>query len=232
MTISQVPYPSPTTLKKFPHVHDDPSKLSHALDPFTITTSTGFLPYATGPVDLPDAFQPLKSLVERMPVVKLDGTPGLLATYEFGPAVDAEMPDLTDEVEKLVLPDGSPDRFTLTAVFRDYTFVASSYLLEPCWENWCKNPDGGYGLGREVLPKTVARPMYLCAQMYVSFRSYMFMSSCSLMIDIYTLSCYILSDLFIAWTFLLSCPMLPHMRSSTIPLPIILKVYPTTLTCV
>ncbi|KAJ5565332.1 hypothetical protein N7513_001574 [Penicillium frequentans] len=164
MTISQVPYPSPATLKKFPHVHDDPSKLSHALDPFTITTSTGFLPYATGPVDLPDAFQPLKSLVERMPVVKLDGTPGLLATYEFGPAVDAEMPDLTDEVEKLVLPDGSPDRFTLTAVFRDYTFVASSYLLEPCWENWCKNPDGGYGLGREILPKTVARPMYLCAQ--------------------------------------------------------------------
>ncbi|KAJ5734113.1 hypothetical protein N7493_002899 [Penicillium malachiteum] len=164
MTITQVPYPSPTTLKKFPHVHDDPSTLSHSLDPFTITTSTGFLPYATAPVELPGAFQPLKSLVERMPVVKADGTPGLLATYEFGPAVEADMPDLTDEVEKLVLADGSPDRFSIAAVFRDYTFVASSYLLEPCWENWCKNPDQGYGLGRELLPKSVARPMYLCAQ--------------------------------------------------------------------
>ncbi|KAJ5273868.1 hypothetical protein N7478_008993 [Penicillium angulare] len=164
MTIAQVPYPSPSTLKKFPHVHDDPATMSHALDPFTITTSTGFLPYATAPVDLPEVFQPLKSLVERMPVVKADGTPGLLATYEFGPAVESEMPDLTHEVEKLVLPDGSLDRFTIAAIFRDYTFVASSYLLEPCWENWTKNPDGGYGLGRQMLPKSVARPMYLCAQ--------------------------------------------------------------------
>lgn len=165
MTIAQVPYPSPSTLKKFPHVHDDPATMSHALDPFTITTSTGFLPYATAPVDLPEVFQPLKSLVDRMPVVKADGTPGLLATYEFGPAVESEMPDLTDEVEKLVLPDGSLDRFTIAAIFRDYTFVASSYLLEPCWENWTKNPDGGYGLGRQMLPKSIARPMYLCAQM-------------------------------------------------------------------
>lgn len=167
MTRTQVPYPSPSTLKRFPHIHDDPSTMSHALDPFTITTSSGFLPYQTAPVDLPEAFKSLQSLVERLPVVKLDGKPGLLATYELGPAVDAELNDLTDEVEKLVLPDGSFDKFTIAAVFRDYTFVASSYLLEPCWENWNKNPAGGYGLGRDVLPKSVARPMYRCAQMYV-----------------------------------------------------------------
>lgn len=165
MAITEVPYPSPTTLKKFPHVHDDPSTLSHALDPFTVTTSRGFLPYEDAPVELPDAFQPLFSLMNRLPVVKEDGTPGLLATYEFGPTVDSELPDLTSEIEKLVLPDGSPDKFTIAAVFRDYTYVASSYILEPCWENWTKNPDGGYGLGRDFLPKSVARPMYICAQM-------------------------------------------------------------------
>lgn len=168
MTKTQVSYPSPSTLKRFPNIHDDPSTMSHAMDPFTITTSSGFLPYQTAPVNLPEAFKSLQSLVERLPVVKLDGTPGLLATYEFGPAVDAELTDLTDEVEKLVMPDGSYDKFTIAAVFRDYTFVASSYLLEPCWENWVKNPEGGYGLGRDVLPKSVARPMYRCAQMYVS----------------------------------------------------------------
>lgn len=165
MTRTQVPYPSATTLKKFPHVHHDPSTLSHALDPFTITTSTGFLPYATAPAHLPEVFKPLESLLERAPVVKLDGKPGLLATYELGPAVKAELPDLTEEVEKLVLADGFPDKFTIAAVFRDYTFLASSYLLEPCWESWNKTPDQGYGLGRDVLPKAVARPMYLCAQM-------------------------------------------------------------------
>lgn len=168
MTRTQVPYPSPITLRKFPHIHDDPSKMSHALDPFTITTSSGFMPYQTAPSELPQAFKVLQSLVERMPVLKLDGKPGLLATYEFGPAVEAELiVDLTDELEKLVLPDGSYDKFSMAAVFRDYTFVASSYLLEPCWENWNKNPDGGYGLGRRVLPKPIARPMYRAAQMYV-----------------------------------------------------------------
>ena len=165
MTRTQVPYPSQTTLKRFPHIHDDPSSISHSLDPFTITTKTGFLPYETAPVELPEAFSALLSLVNRLPVVRLDGKPGLLATYELGPAVKAELTDLTDEVEKLVVADGSPDRFTIAAVFRDYTFLASSYLLEPCWEHWNKDPKGGYGLGRDVLPQSIARPMYRCAEM-------------------------------------------------------------------
>ncbi|KAJ5225064.1 Indoleamine 2-3-dioxygenase [Penicillium chermesinum] len=113
MTVTQVPFPSPSTLKKFPHIHDDPSTMSHALDPFTITTSTGFLPYQTAPVELPAAFEPLFTLINRLPVVKADGTPGLLATYELGHAVDTELPDLTDEIPKLVLPDGSPDKSLL-----------------------------------------------------------------------------------------------------------------------
>ena len=168
MTRTEVPFPSPATLKRFPHIHDDPSTLSHALDPFTVTTSTGFLPYQTAPTELPEAFKALASLVERISLVKQDGTPGLLATYGVGPATEAELTDLTDEVEKLKLPNGEWDRFTIAAVFRDYTFLASSYILEPCLENTCKKPDQGYGLGRDVLPKCVARPMYRCAQMYVN----------------------------------------------------------------
>ncbi|KAL4878284.1 hypothetical protein BJY04DRAFT_196148 [Aspergillus karnatakaensis] len=163
MSPAKVISDSPPTLELFPHIHDDPSTLSHSLDPFTITTSTGFLPYLTSPTTLPHAFKPLMSLLDRLPVVKQNGSPGLLATYELGPAV-LELPDLTDEVDKLVTPDGKLDLYNIMAVFRDYSFVASSYLLEPCWENWCKNPDGGYGLGRELLPKAVARPLYRCAK--------------------------------------------------------------------
>ena len=157
---------SNTTVKRFPYVHNDPSTLPHSLDPFTVTTSSGFLPYGTAPTTMPDVFPPLMSLLDRMPVAKLDGSPGLLATYELGPAV-LELPDLTDEVDKMVTADGSPDLFTISALFRDYSFLASAYLLEPCWENWCKAPDNGYGLGRDFLPKAVARPMYKCAQLYV-----------------------------------------------------------------
>ncbi|PWY78128.1 hypothetical protein BO94DRAFT_187227 [Aspergillus sclerotioniger CBS 115572] len=164
MSPSRVPLPN-STLDRFPHIHDDPSTLPRSLDPFTITTSTGFLPYLTAPTSLPDVFQPLMSLLERMSVLKLDGTPGLLATYELGPAVLAELPDLTDEIDKQVTAEGAPDLYMIAALFRDYSFLASAYILEPCWENWCKNPEGGYGLGRELLPKSVARPMYRCAQL-------------------------------------------------------------------
>lgn len=174
MTVPKVTSES-TTLKRFPHIHDDPSTIPHSLDPFTITTSTGFLPYQTSPTTLPEVFQPLMSILDRMSVVKQDGVPGLLATYELGPVVESELPDLTDEVDKLVTADGLPDLFTITALFRDYSFLASSYLLEPCWENWRKNPDGGYGLGRDVLPKAVARPMYRCAQMYDPFSNLHFL---------------------------------------------------------
>lgn len=160
----------PRTAKVFPHIHDDPATLPRSLDPFTITTSTGFLPYTTPPTDLPEVFKPLQTLVEELPVAKLDGSPGLLATYELGAAA-RKLPDLTAEVDKLLVagPDGKmvPDLFTVTAIFRDYAFLASSYILEPCWERWTKDPDQGYGLGREVLPQAIACPMYRCGEMLV-----------------------------------------------------------------
>ncbi|EAW10917.1 indoleamine 2,3-dioxygenase family protein [Aspergillus clavatus NRRL 1] len=165
MTQTKVSSASSTTLKRFPHIYDDPSTLPRSLDPFTITTSTGFLPYSTAPTTLPEVFQPLMSILDRMPVLKLDGTPGLLAKYELGPVVETELPDLTDEVDKLLAADGAPDLYTVAAVFRDYSFLASAYLLEPCWETWSQNPQKGYGLGRDLLPKAVARPMYRCAQL-------------------------------------------------------------------
>ncbi|KAI9368287.1 hypothetical protein BJX61DRAFT_231347 [Aspergillus egyptiacus] len=163
MSPAKVISSSPTTLEYFPHIHDDPVTLPHSLDPFTITTSTGFLPYLTSPTTLPDAFKPLASLLARLPVVKGDGKPGLLATYSLGPAV-LELPDLTDEVDNVTTADGSPDLYTIMALFRDYSFVASAYLLEPCWKAWRTNPEHGYGLGRDILPKAVARPLYRCAQ--------------------------------------------------------------------
>ncbi|KAK2733973.1 hypothetical protein FQN57_001910 [Myotisia sp. PD_48] len=154
-----------STLKKFPHVFDDPKTLPKTIDPFTITTTTGFLPSALPQVALPDVFAPLTAIISRLPVVKDDGTPGLLATYELGPVVDTELPDLTDEVDKLLTADGKRDLHAVTAVFRDYSFLASSYLLEPCWQNWNISPEGGYGLGRDRLPHSVAGPMYRAAEL-------------------------------------------------------------------
>lgn len=165
-----VPEATPASiLHLFPHIKDDPATLPHSIDPFTITTSTGFLPYQLPPTTLPDSFKPLNDILDRLPVKRLDGTPGLLDSYELGAAVKTDLPDLTAEVDKLLTKYGKPDVFTITAVFRDYAFLASAYLLEPCWENWRKNPTGGYGLGREFLPRAIAGPMVRCAEMYVAY---------------------------------------------------------------
>ncbi len=150
----------------FPHLYDDPTTLSPSYDPFTITTSTGFMPLRPPQLQLPSAFAALQKLADDLPVVKLDGSPGLLANYELGPAIDKQraLPDLNDEIDQLIAPDGRPDLAAVTAAFRDYAFIASSYLLEPCWERYSKGLEG-YGLGRQKLPKCIAGPLVKTANM-------------------------------------------------------------------
>ena len=83
-----------------------------------------------------------------------NGKPGLCASGDFGEAVRAELP--------LIDVDNITDSHLLTALFRDYSFVASSYLLEPCDINFRKT--GEYGLGRASLPKQVAVPFMKIAE--------------------------------------------------------------------
>lgn len=158
---------SPQTLRDIaPNLSANPTTLPSSLDPFTITTSTGFMPLRPPITTLPAPFKPLQTLLNAMPIVKQNGIPGLLATYQLGPTVDSgALPDLLDEVNKLVVAaDGKPDLALVTAAFRDYAFLASAYLLEPCWERWSKGLEG-YGLGREVLPKCIAGPLVATAKL-------------------------------------------------------------------
>ena len=150
----------------FPNIDHDPTTLPTSLDPFTITTSTGFMPLRPPQVNLPSHFEALTKLVESLPIVKLDGSPGLLATYQLGPSIDDHgvLPDLTNDIDGLVAADKKPDLAAITAAFRDYAFVASAYLLEPCWERSNKGLEG-YGFGRQVLPKCIARPLVKTAKM-------------------------------------------------------------------
>lgn len=125
---------------------EDPS-----LPQFIVGTRNGFLPRQDPLVTLPDRFLPLESLLQRMPLSRPDmgGQPGLLADGSFGPAVDKELPVL--EVDDI------KDSRTLMALFRDYTFAASAYLLEPC--DIMNRKKGEYGLGRQILPKNLAVPL-------------------------------------------------------------------------
>ena len=151
----------------FPHIDDDPNTLPRSLDPFTVTTSTGFLPFLDPVTELPKTFSPLVVLLEDLPIVKADGSPGLLASYQLGPTVDQKhaLPNLTADIDDLITSNGKPDLAAVTAAFRDYAFLASAYLLEPCWKCWNEDHDAGYGLGRQTLPQEIAGPLVKTAAM-------------------------------------------------------------------
>lgn len=129
------------------------------LPAFTVSTTRGFLPRAEPIVTLPKEFDVLESILTRMPMKKLDGTPGLLSQCTLGETVLKELPDLTWAIEKYA--DNLPLQ---NALYRDYSFLASAYLLEPCHERFVKGEP--YGLGRQSLPRNISVPIARCAEMY------------------------------------------------------------------
>lgn len=98
---------------------------------------------------LPDQFGALEELLQAMPKRKRDGSPGLLAS-------EGNLVPASEKVPEYSVDD-IKDSATLTALFRDLTFWASAYLLEPCDFSFQKTK--AYGLGRDRLPRNIARPL-------------------------------------------------------------------------
>jgi indoleamine 2,3-dioxygenase len=115
---------------------------------FQVTEERGFLPISDPPDHLPDEFKFLEEILADMPITKRDGQKGLLALGNLG-----------KHVENLPLMDVSKitDNSTLLALFRDYTFLASAYLLENCHINFVETTN--YGLGRDRLPANISIPL-------------------------------------------------------------------------
>ncbi|PHH66966.1 hypothetical protein CDD81_5318 [Ophiocordyceps australis] len=128
-----------------------------SLPAFMVSTTRGFLPRMDPIATLPQEFSPLESILQRMPVKTASGEPGLLAKSQLGQEVDSSFPDLTEAMD--LYKDNLP---LMNALYRDYSFLASAYLLEPCHERFVRGE--GYGLGRQVLPKNIALPIARCAE--------------------------------------------------------------------
>lgn len=137
----------------------------HSLPAFMVSTTRGFLPRQDPVVKLPSEFSTLESILDRMPIKTLSGEPGLLATFSFGDTVLKELPNLTDEVEKY-----KEDLVLMNALYRDYSFLASAYLFEPCHERFMRGEE--YGLGRQSLPRCIALPIVKVAEI-VGFKPFM-----------------------------------------------------------
>jgi indoleamine 2,3-dioxygenase len=139
-------------------VMNDTRPDDHSLPAFMVSTTRGFLPRQEPIVELPKEFAALESLLQRMPIKTLSGQPGLLANFTFGDTLLKELPDLTPEVEKY-----RDDLVVMNALYRDYSFLTSAYLFEPCHERYVRGEE--YGLGRQSLPRCIAVPIVKVAEM-------------------------------------------------------------------
>ncbi|KAF7982205.1 hypothetical protein HWV62_29386 [Athelia sp. TMB] len=131
--------------------------VAKSLPAFTITRSRGFLPREDPVQKLPAAFAPIESLLDRM-TIHANGkqNSGLLATGQFGDAVHHELKglNLEQKIDEAIL---SNDQMMISALFRDYAFLTSAYVLEPVDLEFRKS--GVYTTGRSVLPRELAVPM-------------------------------------------------------------------------
>ncbi|PVI00887.1 hypothetical protein DM02DRAFT_718146 [Periconia macrospinosa] len=155
---------SSSTSFSFP-VLEDTKPEDRSLPAFMVSTTRGFLPRQNPVAELPKEFEAVEKLLQRMPVKTLSGEPGLLAKFTFGDTVEKELPDLSDEVEKY-----RHDLVVMNALYRDYSFLASAYLLEPCHERFLKGEE--YGLGRQVLHRNIALPIVKVAEI-AGFKPFM-----------------------------------------------------------
>ncbi|KAI5861901.1 indoleamine 2,3-dioxygenase family protein [Durotheca rogersii] len=136
-----------------------------SLPSFMVSTTRGFLARMDPIVTLPAEFDAVETLLREMPVKTLSGAPGLLADGRLGDAVLNNLPDLTGEVEKY--RENLP---VMNALYRDYSFLASAFLLEPCHLRFLKGEP--YGLGRAFLPAQLSRPIVRCAEL-AGFKPFM-----------------------------------------------------------
>ncbi|EQK98581.1 indoleamine 2,3-dioxygenase-like protein [Ophiocordyceps sinensis CO18] len=144
-----------TTTTPF-RVLDDTRPDDKSLPAFMVSTTRGFLPRMDPVVTLPAEFDALESILQRMPVKTASGEAGLLALGKLGAEIDGSFPDLTAAMD--LYEDDLP---VMNALYRDYSFLASAYLLEPCHERFVRGE--GYGLGRQRLPRNISQPIARCA---------------------------------------------------------------------
>jgi len=117
---------------------------------FAVNPQNGFLPQAPPIQQLSYPYTALQRLIDDMPIVKDDGTKGLLAHEGAIEKAVNELPDLLDQVSQ------ENDPMRLQALFRSYAFITSAYTLAPAHFTFLKT--GKYGKAHNRLPAQVARP--------------------------------------------------------------------------
>ena len=117
---------------------------------FSIDSKNGFLPIKEPLRNLPSRYETLQQLIDKMPVLKEDGTPGILANHGSIEEAIKILPNYLDLVKL------EKDSFVNAALFRAYSFLASAYTLSPSHHKFLKT--GKYGMANDRLPSNISQP--------------------------------------------------------------------------
>lgn len=152
----------PYLLEELPAVVNNDKAAIAKLPPFVISRERGFLPREDPLHRMPAAFANLSSLLDRMTIHQPADAhghraTGLLGKGEFGDAVLDELDADGPEAKAVDAAIASGDSHLLAALFRDYCFATSAYLLEPV--DLAFRQTGLYAQGRTSLPRQLAVPL-------------------------------------------------------------------------
>jgi len=120
---------------------------------FNVSRENGFLPIKEPLKVLPNEYNELQHLIDKLHVFQKEGDKGVLGISDEIVVQVRFIPDYSAIIEK------ETDIFVLQALYRAYTFVTSGFTLEQAYQEFLQS--GNYGIARQMLPKNIAKPLVL-----------------------------------------------------------------------
>ena len=122
---------------------------------FNVSRKHGFLPIQIIK-ELPSNYKLLVDLCNELPILKKDNRFGILHYPNLICKKIQELPNLVSLVDALEPLHFENRIFILQTLFRYYSFLVSSYCLEPTYNSYIK--DKTYDKARTIIPQNIAEP--------------------------------------------------------------------------
>ena len=129
---------------------------------FNVSRENGFLPIQVVK-ELPSCYQSLVDLCNELPILKKDNRFGILHYPNLICDKIKELPNLLSSVDTLESLQFDNKIFILQTLFRYYSFLVSSYCLEPTYNSYIK--DKTYEKARTIIPQNIAEPYCKVAEL-------------------------------------------------------------------
>lgn len=120
---------------------------------FSIDSTHGFLPINDPLPHLPEKYESIQIIINKLPIIV---TTDNIKFETLSMIIHDSLQDYTEVIKN------ESDVNILQALYRAYSFISSSYLLEPAYIQFKKN--GEYGKARSILPKVLAVPYCYLAE--------------------------------------------------------------------